>query len=137
MSRLIVTGIGFIADFNKDGFSTGSPKAYSGDYFLPGSPLEGWSVEYKIGSGGNNVKINKGMVGKHQIPTTTIEGAVPRLFFCECHASCASTHALCSHSMILTLRVTARYYCRLSFCHAQTHPMKASCPLCGLAKPHP
>jgi hypothetical protein len=40
-------GIGFIADYNVDGFGVGSPTAYSGDFFLPGDPMEGWSVEYK------------------------------------------------------------------------------------------
>ena len=34
-------GLGFIADFGRDGFDVGSPSAYSGDYFLPGSPMEG------------------------------------------------------------------------------------------------
>ncbi len=38
-------GIGFIADFNLDGWAVGVPP-YSGDYFLPGSPYEGWLLEY-------------------------------------------------------------------------------------------
>lgn len=39
------------------------PIRFSGDYFLPGSPLEGWSVEWRIGSAsaGVNRKINKGL----------------------------------------------------------------------------
>ena len=37
-------GMGFVADFGRDGWSTGSP-SYCGDYFLPGSPVEGWGVE--------------------------------------------------------------------------------------------
>ena len=37
-------GMGFVADYGRDGWSTGSP-AYCGDYFLPGSPVEGWGVE--------------------------------------------------------------------------------------------
>ena len=37
-------GLGFVADFGRDGWSAGSP-SYCGDYFLPGSPVEGWGVE--------------------------------------------------------------------------------------------
>jgi len=72
------TGIGFIADYGKDGFGTAASgqKKFSGDYFLPGSPLEGWSVEYRIGSASAGVtrKINKGKVGYSQISADTIEG---------------------------------------------------------------
>lgn len=32
--------LGFIADFDRNGFSS-SPPAYAGDYFVPGTPLEG------------------------------------------------------------------------------------------------
>lgn len=39
------TGIGFVADPAKDGWTVGSP-AYYGDYFLPGTPQEGWDVEF-------------------------------------------------------------------------------------------
>ena len=38
-------GLGFVADFNMDGWAVGVPP-YSGDYFLPGSPYEGWLVEF-------------------------------------------------------------------------------------------
>lgn len=38
------TSLGFVADPDKDGWSTGTP-AYIGDYFLPGSPYEGWMIE--------------------------------------------------------------------------------------------
>ena len=52
-------GLGFIADFDGNGW-TGT-RGFSGDYFLPGSPLEGWSVEYQnSATGGENVYINKG-----------------------------------------------------------------------------
>jgi hypothetical protein len=43
-------------DYNHDGFDTGSPTPYSGDYFLPGDPLEGWSVEYKTTPAGPDVR---------------------------------------------------------------------------------
>jgi hypothetical protein len=42
------TKLGFVADPAKDGWATGTP-AYMGDYFLPGSPFEGWSLQ--IGAG--------------------------------------------------------------------------------------
>ncbi|HXS38317.1 MAG TPA: gliding motility-associated C-terminal domain-containing protein [Flavipsychrobacter sp.] len=37
-------GLGFVADPDKDGWTVGSPP-YFGDYFLPGTPQEGWSIE--------------------------------------------------------------------------------------------
>lgn len=40
-------GLGFVADSDMDGWTTGSPK-YCGDYFVPGAPVEGWQVQ--IGS---------------------------------------------------------------------------------------
>lgn len=39
--------LGFVADPAMDGWSTGTP-AYTGDYFTPGSPFEGWGIQ--IGS---------------------------------------------------------------------------------------
>ena len=36
-------GLGFVADVDKDGWTTGSP-AFYGDYFVPGYPQEGWSI---------------------------------------------------------------------------------------------
>jgi hypothetical protein len=38
------TALGFVADYNKDGFTTGSP-AFFGDYFMPGNPQEGFSIQ--------------------------------------------------------------------------------------------
>ena len=38
-------GLGFVADPDKDGWTVGSPHSYYGDYFLPGTPQEGWSIE--------------------------------------------------------------------------------------------
>jgi hypothetical protein len=35
--------LGFVADIDKDGWTVGTP-AYFGDYFLPGSPYEGWEM---------------------------------------------------------------------------------------------
>ena len=35
--------IGFICDYDKNGFSEASLPSFSGDYFIPGAPLEGIS----------------------------------------------------------------------------------------------
>ncbi len=37
-------GLGFVADWESDGWDTGTPD-YCGDYFVPGSPVEGWQVQ--------------------------------------------------------------------------------------------
>lgn len=37
-------GVGFVADSDQDGWTAGTPN-YCGDYFLPGSPAEGWVIE--------------------------------------------------------------------------------------------
>lgn len=50
-----VSGLGFVADADKDGWDTGSP-LYCGDYFLPGSPEEGWALEID-GTAYNNNQI--------------------------------------------------------------------------------
>eukprot|EP01029_Cantina_marsupialis_P018630 TRINITY_DN4294_c1_g1_i5.p1 TRINITY_DN4294_c1_g1~~TRINITY_DN4294_c1_g1_i5.p1 ORF type:complete len:485 (+),score=107.97 TRINITY_DN4294_c1_g1_i5:83-1537(+) len=64
------SGLGFVADMEKNGWTTGTPN-YCGDYFLPGSPLEGWSVEWNIGSSQYQY-INKGRVGKFNVPKTSL-----------------------------------------------------------------
>lgn len=40
--------LGFVADPDKDGWGVSSPgrPGYIGDYYLPGYPQEGWSIEY-------------------------------------------------------------------------------------------
>ncbi len=48
-------GLGFVADSDQDGWGTGSPP-YCGDYFVPGSPVEGWGIT--VGSSPGNVRIN-------------------------------------------------------------------------------
>lgn len=37
-------GLGFVADWTLDGWDAGTPD-YCGDYFVPGSPVEGWQVQ--------------------------------------------------------------------------------------------
>ncbi len=39
-----LTGLGFVADWESDGWDTGTPD-YCGDYFVPGTPVEGWQVQ--------------------------------------------------------------------------------------------
>ncbi len=61
-----LTGLGFVADSDMDGWTTGSPP-YCGDYFVPGSPVEGWGIT--IGSLGANLKINTDQnCGTFQVP---------------------------------------------------------------------
>lgn len=37
--------LGFVADPDKDGWTVGTPFPYIGDYFLPGTPQEGWAIQ--------------------------------------------------------------------------------------------
>lgn len=39
-----LSGLGFVADSDEDGWTTGFPP-YCGDYFVPGSPVEGWGIQ--------------------------------------------------------------------------------------------
>lgn len=39
------TGLGFVADPGSDGWDVGDPDPYCGDYFVPGSPVEGWQIQ--------------------------------------------------------------------------------------------
>ncbi|MBK6731422.1 MAG: T9SS type A sorting domain-containing protein [Bacteroidetes bacterium] len=38
-------GLGYVADSDKDGWDVGDP-LYCGDYFTPGTPEEGWAIQY-------------------------------------------------------------------------------------------
>ncbi|MBC8172799.1 MAG: gliding motility-associated C-terminal domain-containing protein [Chitinophagales bacterium] len=40
----VFSGLGFVADSDQDGWDVGSPD-YCGDYFVPGSPVEGWQIQ--------------------------------------------------------------------------------------------
>ncbi|MFN8287950.1 MAG: glycine-rich protein [Chitinophagales bacterium] len=60
------TQLGFVADPAQDGWSTGTPN-YIGDYFLPGSPEEGWGLTVN-GTSYNNNQI----CGTSQIPGSII-----------------------------------------------------------------
>jgi hypothetical protein len=41
------TGLGFVADPGEDGWEEGDPE-YCGDYFVPGSPVEGWQIQVGV-----------------------------------------------------------------------------------------
>jgi len=43
--------LGFVSDPQKDGWTVGTP-AYMGDYFMPGSPQEGWKIQIGTGAEG-------------------------------------------------------------------------------------
>jgi gliding motility-associated-like protein len=61
-----LNGIGFVADVGRNGWSTpgpGSNPDFCGDYFLPGSPVEGWGVQI-----GATSYINSDRCGINQIP---------------------------------------------------------------------
>ena len=59
----VVSGkkLGFIADFGRDGWNTGSPYAYSGDYFVPGSPEEGFITKWVEAGATSRTYLNKGL----------------------------------------------------------------------------
>ncbi|UYQ92130.1 Ig-like domain-containing protein [Chitinophaga horti] len=54
--------LGFISDVGKDGWTVGSP-AYIGDYFLPGTPYEGFSVQANGGTYRNDGSNSNGVPG--------------------------------------------------------------------------
>ncbi len=51
--------LGFVADIGKDGWATGSPN-FVGDYFLPGTPEEGWGLTINGTSYNNNLRCGSG-----------------------------------------------------------------------------
>lgn len=60
--------LGFVSDWGKDGWESGSP-AQSGDYFLPGSPAQGFSVEW----GSDINRANNGNVATEISPDSLVE----------------------------------------------------------------
>lgn len=64
------SGLGFVADYQKDGWAVGTPP-YSGDYFLPGSPYEGWLVEFTY-LGTEYTFQNAEAVGYNMVPQTSL-----------------------------------------------------------------
>lgn len=69
---LLHCSAGFIVDYGRDGWGTGTPP-FSGDYFVPGSPAEGWVAEWTEGSTSFNT-VNKGLMQQNgMMPPTHIE----------------------------------------------------------------
>ncbi len=69
--------LGFVSDPDKDGWAVGTPN-YIGDYFLPGSPQEGWDMELNgvwaqawRGSGGTSM--TGGLAGTVTSYTTGVD----------------------------------------------------------------
>ncbi len=76
------TKVGFVADPDMDGWATGTP-AYMGDYFLPGSPFEGWMLQvdgprcqgYNTGSSTSSLVCSAGGVGSGANLSYTTSGS--------------------------------------------------------------
>lgn len=66
--------IGFVADPDKDGWAIGNP-AYIGEYFLPGTPEEGWAVSMNGVDYNNNRSTEYIGPGNYCSPGTQIPGA--------------------------------------------------------------
>jgi gliding motility-associated-like protein len=68
--------LGFVADPDKDGWGVGLPYTYYGDYFLPGSPQEGWciqgdtSIGWAFNDGGCGTVISANITGSNVSYTT-------------------------------------------------------------------
>ena len=63
--------LGFVADHQADGWDVGDPPQ-TGDFFVPGTPEEGWMVEW-TGSGGTEVGLgNFGANSDFDIPQTSL-----------------------------------------------------------------
>eukprot|EP00600_Ochromonadales_sp_CCMP1393_P011057 CAMPEP_0175003826 /NCGR_PEP_ID=MMETSP0005-20121125/4436_1 /TAXON_ID=420556 /ORGANISM="Ochromonas sp., Strain CCMP1393" /LENGTH=123 /DNA_ID=CAMNT_0016258929 /DNA_START=288 /DNA_END=655 /DNA_ORIENTATION=+ len=67
--------LGFIADYDKNGFGTVANPSYAGDYFIPGAPLEGWVLQYVSSNHDGNVKYTKlaeGLMNKKEVSPSKI-----------------------------------------------------------------
>ncbi len=51
VARSAAGQLGFVCDVGKDGFSVGTPN-FIGDYFVPGSPEEGWGLQWNTSAAG-------------------------------------------------------------------------------------
>jgi gliding motility-associated-like protein len=81
-----VAGLGFVADSDLDGWDVGSPYNYCGDYFVPGTPEEGWQVQiggsvYTNASNGCSPSEIPGGIDSYDytggLYTVTWEGSIP------------------------------------------------------------
>lgn len=74
--------LGFIADFQKDGWGAGTPP-YGGDYFLPGTPYEGWVVEWTGATGAERTFFNSGAIGAFAFARTASSSPSPGIAIWE------------------------------------------------------
>ena len=65
------SNLGFVADFQRDGWDVGTPPQ-TGDYFLPGSPFEGWSIKWGTVSPSFG---NFGGMGSSIMPASVMESS--------------------------------------------------------------
>lgn len=72
-------GIGFVADVGRDGWSTGTPD-FCGDYFLPGSPVEGWGIEFDGNTYINTDRCSSNGILGNNISTTYITGELKNVW---------------------------------------------------------
>ncbi|KAJ1438843.1 hypothetical protein B484DRAFT_392061 [Ochromonadaceae sp. CCMP2298] len=59
--------LGLIADYDKNGFGTAASPGFSGDYFVPGIPLEGWLVSYTPDKESTVYIMNEGLMNVQDI----------------------------------------------------------------------
>ena len=72
--------LGFVSDIGADGWTVGTfnpdgsikTPAQSGDYFIPGAPEEGWSVEWNGAGGAERQFVNHGLSNKFDVPQTSL-----------------------------------------------------------------
>jgi hypothetical protein len=65
------TRLGFVADPGKDGWGVGTPPQ-TGDYFVPGTPEEGWMLQWTGADGLPKPFYNFGLMGQQSIATTRL-----------------------------------------------------------------
>ncbi|MCI5157033.1 MAG: hypothetical protein D3906_01085 [Candidatus Electrothrix sp. AUS1_2] len=70
-SNVSYYGLGFVADYGRDGWTVGTP-GFSGDFFVPGTPEEGWGVEWTSPSGSEKSFNNFGLMSSFQVPKTSL-----------------------------------------------------------------
>ena len=64
--------LGFVADPAKDGWTVGTP-GYIGDFFVPGTPEEGWSIEWNTAGGGAEHNFaNHGLNSRFDVAATSL-----------------------------------------------------------------
>ena len=63
--------LGFVADYGRDGWAVGAP-GFAGDFFLPGSPKEGWGIEWTDASGAKHAFNNFGRSSFFDVPMSSL-----------------------------------------------------------------